>query len=206
MSDPLSAAKTPNEASTKLAPRKRAPRQKPATASARVTEDPTPSSELDAKPLFSVDFPVRWRDLDAFNHVNNSSFLTYLEEARLRWLASLAGPWLSETSAPVLASAELQFRRPIPWPETVRVELRALRLGRSSLTLGHRLLSAGDAGILYCEGQTVMVWVDAATGKGASLPEAVREASAAEPAKRPAPSKGRTPTTRSRRGKDAPSR
>ncbi len=124
--------------------------------------------------LFVIDFAVRWRDLDAFNHVNNATFLTYLEEARLRWLESLDGPWLSETCAPVLAAAELQFRRPIPWPETLRIELRALRVGQSSLTLGHRIGSAGDASAVYSEGSTVMVWVDAASGKGAALPEAVR--------------------------------
>jgi YbgC/YbaW family acyl-CoA thioester hydrolase len=131
--------------------------------------------------LCAIDFEVRWRDLDAFNHVNNSAFLTYLEEARLRWLESLDGPWLTETSAPVLASAELQFRRPIPWPETLRVELRAVRVGTSSLTLGHRILSARDPDAVYCEGQAVMVWVDAASGKGASLPHVVRQHTSPSP-------------------------
>lgn len=132
------------------------------------------ASEAAGAALFSVDFPVRWRDLDAFNHVNNATFLTYLEEARLSWLASLDGPWLSETCAPVLAAAELQFRRPISWPETLRIELRALRVGQSSLSLGHRILSAADASVLYSEGSTVMVWVDARSGRSAALPDAVR--------------------------------
>ncbi|MBW3551311.1 MAG: ABC transporter permease subunit, partial [Proteobacteria bacterium] len=35
--------------------------------------------------LIRVPMPVRWRDLDAFNHVNNSKYLSYLEEARLRF-------------------------------------------------------------------------------------------------------------------------
>ena len=172
-------AKPAPKAKAKPAPaRKRASRAKPKPAAEIVAalSAEAPAAEPKHPALFNIEFEVRWRDLDAFNHVNNSIFLTYLEEARLRWLESLDGPWLTETSAPVLASAELQFRRPIPWPESIRVELRALRVGNSSLTLGHRLRSAGDPAVVYCEGQAVMVWVDAATGKGASLPDAVRQA------------------------------
>ena len=66
---------------------------------------------------------VRWRDLDAFNHVNNAMYLRYLEEARLRWLMTLDGPWMDESVAPVVASALVNFKRPIAWPEDVTVEL-----------------------------------------------------------------------------------
>ena len=38
--------------------------------------------------LFRMPVALRWRDLDAFQHVNNSNFLTYLEEARIRWFES----------------------------------------------------------------------------------------------------------------------
>ena len=122
---------------------------------------------------------VRWRDLDAFNHVNNANFLTYLEEARLQWLESLDGEWLTDTSAPVLANATVNFRRPIAWPATVAVELRCARVGRSSITLTHHIVSAKDAEALYSDGQVVMVWVDAEHGKAAELPPAVRKAAEA---------------------------
>ena len=36
------------------------------------------------KILFRMPMALRWRDLDAFQHVNTSNFLTYLEEARIR--------------------------------------------------------------------------------------------------------------------------
>ncbi|PIQ38117.1 MAG: thioesterase, partial [Lysobacterales bacterium CG17_big_fil_post_rev_8_21_14_2_50_64_11] len=65
--------------------------------------------------LARIAMPVRWRDLDAFNHVNNASYLTYLEEARLQWLGALPGPWLDSTSAPVLAAIQINYRRPIAW-------------------------------------------------------------------------------------------
>lgn len=129
--------------------------------------------------LARVAIPVRWRDLDAFNHVNNASYLTYLEEARLQWLGTLPGPWLDSASAPVLAAVQVNYRRPIAWPEQLQVELRCLRLGNTSLTLGHRIVAAGAANTVYSDGEVVMVWVDRNSGKSAPLPDAVRAACAA---------------------------
>ncbi|PKM07957.1 MAG: acyl-CoA thioesterase [Gammaproteobacteria bacterium HGW-Gammaproteobacteria-4] len=128
--------------------------------------------------LARIAMPVRWRDLDAFNHVNNASYLTYLEEARLQWLGALPGPWLDSTSAPVLAAIQINYRRPIEWPQDLVVELRCLRLGNSSLRLGHRIVAAGATDTLYSDGEVVMVWIDRASGKSAALPESVRAACA----------------------------
>jgi len=131
----------------------------------------------DTKPLlFRTELSVRWRDLDAFNHVNNAMYLRYLEEARLRWLLSLAGPWMDTNVAPVVAQVLANFKRPIAWPEDVVVELFVDRIGNSSFTLGHRILSAKDASVLYCDGHVVMVWFDSRTAKSAALPESVRSA------------------------------
>lgn len=126
-------------------------------------------------PLFVASLGVRWRDLDAFNHVNNSNFLTYLEEARLQWLQHVRD-WFSEDAMPVLAASELQYRRPIAWPAALHIELRCTRLGSSSMTIRHRIVDATDAGVLYCDGHVVMVWMNPATGKAMPLPPTIRAA------------------------------
>jgi acyl-CoA thioester hydrolase len=135
-----------------------------------------PKAEPDT-PLFVASLGVRWRDLDAFNHVNNSNYLTYLEEARLQWLQNVRG-WFSEDAMPVLAASELQYRRPIEWPASLRIELRCARLGTSSMTIAHRIVDAADANRLYSDGHVVMVWMNPATGKPVPLPEAIRTAAA----------------------------
>lgn len=129
-------------------------------------------------PLFTAQIAVRWRDLDAFNHVNNSSFLTYLEEARLQWLKRVPGPWFDAHSMPVLAASELNYRAPIAWPARIAVELFCERTGNSSLTLSHRIVDGEDATKLYCDGRVVLVWTDPANGKPVALPEAIRNACA----------------------------
>jgi acyl-CoA thioester hydrolase len=132
---------------------------------------PTP----DAAPLFVTELPVRWRDIDAFNHVNNATYLTYLEEARLQWMQQV-GDCLSETAMPVLAAAELNYRRPIAWPARLHVQLYSERLGNSSITLAHRIVDAADASCLYCDGRTVMVWTNPTIGKSVPLPATIRAA------------------------------
>nr|WP_221281927.1 thioesterase family protein [Chiayiivirga flava] len=126
--------------------------------------------------MFRAPLSVRWRDHDAFDHVNNAQYLSYVEEARLRWLASLDGEWMSDAAAPVLAASQLNYRRPITWPAEIAVELFAERVGGSSLTLSHRIVSAADAAVLYCDGMTTLVWIDRASGRGSALPAVVRRA------------------------------
>lgn len=127
------------------------------------------------KKLASVPIRVRWRDLDAYNHVNNSTFLTYLEEARLVWLAGLEGEWRNESFSPVLAASQVNFRGQIEWPGELVVEVSCEKLGTSSLTLSHRITSA-DGSRLYSDASVVMVWIDPASGRPVPLPAAVRAA------------------------------
>jgi len=156
-------------------PAARKPRQRK-VAPKSLAEAVADVSTTAAKLLIRLPMAVRWRDLDAFNHVNNANFLTYLEESRLQWLQSLSGPWLTDDSAPLLAAANINFRRPIEYPGTIVVELYVERAGNTSLTLAHRIVSANDAAVLYADGTTVMVWIDRRNGRPAPLPDAIRAA------------------------------
>jgi acyl-CoA thioester hydrolase len=136
----------------------------------------SPDSSQIAVPLYVASISVRWRDLDAFNHVNNSSYLTFLEESRLQWLQQLKGAWMSEHAMPVMAASQVNYRLPIEWPAQLQVELYCTRMGNSSMTIGHRIVDAGDKNKLYCDGHVVMVWMDPATGKSVALPQPIKDA------------------------------
>ncbi|WP_049623972.1 acyl-CoA thioesterase [Frateuria defendens] len=149
-----------------------------ATSDSAAAERAVGPAPVAPAPLFVASIGVRWRDLDAFNHVNNSNYLTYLEEARLQWLRHVPGPWFDEQSMPVLAASEINYRQPIEWPAQLHVELSCLRLGNSSMTIGHRIVDAADPARLYSDGQVVMVWMNPATGRPVALPAAIRSAAA----------------------------
>jgi acyl-CoA thioester hydrolase len=138
-------------------------------------------SETDAAPngeapsiLFRMPLDLRWRDLDAFNHVNNANFMTYVEEARIRWFESAIRGWATDVHAPLLAAVQMNYRLPIPYPAQVFVELFAERIGNTSVTLGHRIVD--DAGRLHADGHSVLVWIDRVSGRPVLLPDAVRAA------------------------------
>ena len=134
---------------------------------------PPPSA---ATSIARVPMCVRWGDLDAFNHVNNATFLVYAQEARLAWLAGIDGVWFDETMMPVVAAAQVNFRRQLAWPAQIVVELAATRIGNSSLTIAHRIVAADDRACVYADGDVVMVWVEPASGRSVALPAAIRSA------------------------------
>jgi acyl-CoA thioester hydrolase len=167
--------KTPRRAGR---PRRKAERVKSAPAAIPSVAKPVPESSPPAERrlLARVPISVRWRDLDAFNHVNNSTFLTYLEEARLSWLSQIRGAWFSETYMPLLANTDVNYRAPINWPGNIVVELYCERLGNASLTLAHRIVDAQQRDLLYSDGKSVMVWVEPASGRSIALPAVIRNA------------------------------
>jgi len=135
-------------------------------------------SAANAMPLLTaLTIPVRWRDLDAFNHVNNSTYLTWIEETRLHWMANLPGEWMNADYSPLLAAVHVNYRRAAAWPANVVVELYCERLGNTSVTLAHRIVDASDREVLYSDGHSVMGWVGA-NGKPVTLPEVIRTACA----------------------------
>jgi len=132
---------------------------------------PLPDSLPDAAQHVHTDeVPVRWGDLDAAGHVNNSRFFTYFEEARVSWLeATLDGPLFTE-SGPVLANATCDFRQPLTYPATLTIDVYAAPPGQSSLQTGYdaRLARSGDR---VATGTAVLVWVSVGTGETVPVPD-----------------------------------
>jgi acyl-CoA thioester hydrolase len=133
-------------------------------------------SATDRKRLIELPIAMRWRDLDAFNHANNSTFLTYIEEARLQWFTQVGSGWISERVAPVLAAIQVNYRRQLSWPANLVVELYCERIGNTSVTLAHRIVDGSERSTIYSDGQSVLVWIDTASGKSVALPETIRSA------------------------------
>jgi acyl-CoA thioester hydrolase len=128
------------------------------------------------KALIDLVIPVRWRDLDAYNHVNNSTFLTYIEEARIAWFGTLGEAWRTPQAEPLVAAIQVNFKAPIIHPESLRVILRVAKIGNASLTIDHQICSQNSEQKIYSDGHTVLVWVDPSVGRPTSLPMAVRNA------------------------------
>jgi acyl-CoA thioester hydrolase len=105
---------------------------------------------------------IRWRDLDAFNHVNHVVFLTYLEEVRDEWLGRvLDDPAL--VWGYVIARVEIDYRRELKLEDDVVVARCTLeRLGTKSVTTSEAVLTRD--GETAAEAKAVLVARDEKTG------------------------------------------
>lgn len=103
---------------------------------------------------------VRFRDIDAFGHVNNAVFFSYVEQARIRYLLDVLATDEPFDRLPlILARVELDFRAPIFFGDDVIVETRVDRIGRSSIAMTHRI-TAGTGERLVADVDTVLVTYD----------------------------------------------
>lgn len=134
------------------------------------------TSATPPKILARIPIGVRWRDMDSFGHVNNAKYVSYLEEARIRWLAAMPGLEMRGPVLPVIVNTNVNYRRPIVWPNDVVVELFIERIGTSSVTIGHRIIDQNEPSVLYSDGNVVAVWMDTRSGASVPLPEAINTA------------------------------
>jgi len=122
---------------------------------------------------------VRWSDLDALGHLNNAAYLTLCEEARIDALTTLFPAWWTEAYSPVVASASLQFKRPITTAGPVIVTVGFDAPGRSSLRMTYTMATETEPDQICAEADSVLVWVDLATGTSMPIPDGLRNALAA---------------------------
>jgi acyl-CoA thioester hydrolase len=124
----------------------------------------------------SVDvFPMRWGDMDALGHLNNTLYFRFCEEARVRWLEERGWAIRSDvTVGAILAGTSCQFRVPLVYPCDVRVETYVSKIGNSSFTLSHRMMRNNMPDEVAAEAEAVIVWCDYAAGKSVPLPDDLR--------------------------------
>lgn len=129
---------------------------------------------------------MRWGDMDAVGHVNNTTYFRYLEQVRLDWLESFGYAIDPAGTGPVLASTGCSFRKELVYPGTLRITIELEKLGKSSLKMRHRFFRDDDPDTVYATGEVALVWVDYASGKPVPVPADIRAALAlhaeAEPA------------------------
>ena len=127
------------------------------------------------KLVHQMQMPVRWGDMDAMGHVNNTVYFRYMEQARISWFAALlprGEAW--QSTGIVIANASCNYKRPITYPGTVEVKLHVGALGGSSVPTYYELRVDADP-VPYADGAAVVVFVNMKTQKSARIPDAIRE-------------------------------
>jgi acyl-CoA thioester hydrolase len=150
--------------------------------------EPAPRIRIDVHPDprdLPGDFPhrmvidTRFGDTDAMGHVNNARFLTYCESARIAYWEAATGepvglPTHGAEESLILADIHVSFRTPAFFGETLIVETRVGRIGRSSFTLEHRITAESSVrgpARLVATAEAVQVLYDYATARPRAIPD-----------------------------------
>lgn len=126
-----------------------------------------------------IPIQLRWGDLDAFNHVNNTSMLKLLEEARVRafWRAApgedapptaVLDSGVGQAVLTLIARQEIEYLAPVPYQRRpLEVQMWFAKIGGSSLEVCYEVLNdpASDERVLYARSTAVIVLVEAETGR-----------------------------------------
>jgi acyl-CoA thioester hydrolase len=115
--------------------------------------------------------PLRWGDMDAMGHINNTLYFRYMEIARLDWIFKVGASTRLSGQGPVIVNAFCNFLRQLEFPGDVRVTMHVANPGRTSFETYHTLERCDEPGVLYAEGGARTVWTDYAARKSAPIPD-----------------------------------
>jgi acyl-CoA thioester hydrolase len=129
------------------------------------------------KLVHAMRIPIRWGDMDAMGHVNNTVYFRYFEQARISWFGEIGCAPDPTGEGPVIVNAHCSFLRQLKYPGEIEVNTLVGPPGRSSFEMAHeiRLVGAdGLPGAVHAEGGAKIVWVNSLAEKSVPLPESVR--------------------------------
>lgn len=126
------------------------------------------------KPVFVSRIPIRWGDMDAMGHVNNTVFFRYLEQARIEWYSHIGRGKRAGTET-VVVHCHCTYYAPLTYPGEIEVRTWAGSPGRSSFEIVQEIRRTDDPDTLCAIGGSKVVWVDPETGKSTPLPDIMRE-------------------------------
>ena len=142
---------------------------------------PAPASAAGAPLLRSayrhfLTLPTRWMDNDSYGHVNNVTYYSYFDTAVNEHLIRAGGLDIGGGAAiGLVVETQCRFHQSLTFPEHVDTGLRVVRLGTSSVTYEIGIFRQGDAAPA-ASGRFVHVWVDRATQRPTTVPDAIRAA------------------------------
>jgi acyl-CoA thioester hydrolase len=117
--------------------------------------------------------PIRWGDMDAMGHVNNTVYFRYMEQARISWFDAIGCRGRDDGKGPIIVTANCTFVKQLKYPGTVEVKTFLEPAGRSSIQSLCELRMAGEDQV-YADGGAKIVWMDYRQGKSCPLPEQIR--------------------------------
>ena len=129
----------------------------------------------DKKLVHEMSIPIRWGDMDAMGHVNNTSYFRYFETVRIEWMHSIGAAPNPNGEGPVIVNAFCNFIKQLEFPGTILAKHFVANPGRSSFDTFMTLERSDQPGVVYANGGATTVWIDFKAQRSMPLPDWLRE-------------------------------
>ncbi len=129
---------------------------------------------IQKKLIHTLRMPLRWGDMDAMGHVNNTVYFRYLEQARIEWFTEIGCEPDPTGEGPVIINAHCTFIKQLKYPGEIEIRTYVGPPGRSSFETIQEIRRIDQPDVLAAEGGAKVVWVNFPSEKSMPLPERVR--------------------------------
>ena len=126
------------------------------------------------KLVYQMLIPIRWGDMDALNHVNNTTYFRYLETARVDWMHSIAAMPKAAGEGPVIVNAFCNFYKQLEYPGDVLLKMYTSDPARTTFETWATMARADRPDVICAAGGATTIWIDLAQQKAVPLPEWLR--------------------------------
>jgi acyl-CoA thioester hydrolase len=126
------------------------------------------------KLVHTMRMPIRWGDMDAMGHVNNTVYFRYLEHARIEWFTEIGCAPDPAGEGPVIVNAHCTFIKQLKYPGEIEVLTYVGPPGRSSFETIQEIRRVDQPDVLAAAGGAKVVWVNFPAEKSSPLPHHIR--------------------------------
>ena len=125
--------------------------------------------------VYEVTIPIRWGDMDAMGHLNNTSYFRYMETVRIDWMRSAHCMPDEKGEGPVIVNAFCNFYKQLEYPGDVLIKMYVSDPARTTFETWATMERADAPGVVCAAGGATTIWVDFPAQKALPLPAWVRE-------------------------------
>ena len=127
------------------------------------------------KLVYEMLIPIRWGDMDAMNHLNNTVYFRYLETIRIDWMHNIGCQPDASGEGPVIVNAFCNFYKQLEYPGDVLTKMYVSDPGRTTFETWGTMERADKPGVICAAGGATTIWVDFPAQKAKTLPDWLRQ-------------------------------
>jgi acyl-CoA thioester hydrolase len=118
---------------------------------------------------------IRWGDMDAMGHLNNASYMRFMETIRIEWFSAIGCNPNPQGQGPVIVNVFCNFYKQFEYPGDVLIKMYVSEPGRSSFESWATLERTDMPGVIHAAGGATTVWVDFPAQKSVAMPAWFKE-------------------------------